>query len=255
MPDKTQPHILVTNDDGIASQNLFALAEGLSSLGRVFVVAPDAEKSGVSHAFTHREGLNCRSISGNDFVVYAVSGTPADCVKFAVSELFKETPIDVVFSGVNAGENAGVSSIYSGTVAGAREAALWGIPGISLSLVRPSEFMLSEIISFAKEVVQNKWHLSMPPHTFWNVNFPDASVKTFGGVRATTMGLGMFSDDYENRDGLWFLDGCKPWDEALEGSDDEALFRSFAALTPLSLNSTNHLELDRVQALLASAAQ
>lgn len=255
MPEKIQPNILVTNDDGIASQNLFALAEALSPLGRVFVVAPDTEKSGVSHAFTHREGLSCRPVLGNDFAVYAVSGTPADCVKFAVSELLKETPIDVVFSGVNAGENAGISSIYSGTVAGAREATLWGIPAISLSLVSPSEFMLSKIVSFAKEIVQNRWYLNMSPHTFWNVNFPDASPSTFGGVRATTMGLGMFSDDYEHRDGLWFLDGCKPWSNALEGSDDEALFQSFAALTPLSLNSTDRLELNRVQALLASAAQ
>ena len=255
MQEKNQPHILITNDDGITSQNLLVLAKALAPLGHVFVVAPDSEKSGVSHAFTHREGLSCRPVLDFDFPAYAISGTPADCVKFAVSELLKEQSIDVVFSGINVGENAGVSSIYSGTVAGAREAALWKIPAIALSLQAPNEFMLQEIIAFAKAVVENKWYSKIPAQTFWNVNFPDATIEKYQGIRATTMGLGMFTDYYECRDGLWYVDGCKIWEHALPGSDDEAISLSFASLTPLSLNPTDHIELNRVQALFASVAQ
>lgn len=255
MQENVQPNILITNDDGITSQNLLVLAQALAPLGHVFVVAPDSEKSGVSHAFTHREGLSCLSVDTFDFPAYSVSGTPADCVKFAVSELLKEHSIDVIFSGINVGENAGVSSIYSGTVAGAREGALWNIPSIALSLKAQNDFMLSEIISFAKNVVKNQWYAQIPSQTFWNVNFPDASPSTFQGIRATTMGVGMFSDFYKCRQGLWFVDGSKSWSHALPGSDDEALSKSFASLTPLLLNPTDHIELNRVQAFLASAAQ
>ena len=255
MQEKNQPHILITNDDGITSENLLVLVKALAPLCHVFVVAPDSEKSGVSHAFTHREGLSCNRVLDYEFPAYAVSGTPADCIKFAVSELFKDQPIDLVFSGINVGENAGVSSIYSGTVAAAREAALWKIPAVALSLQAPNEFMLQELIAFAKAVVENKWYSKIPAQTFWNVNFPDATVEKYQGIRATTMGLGMFTDYYECRDGLWYVDGCKIWEHALSGSDDEAISLSFASLTPLSLNPTDHIELNRVQALFASVAQ
>lgn len=144
MQGSLKPNILVTNDDGTTSETMLSLARALSPLGNVYVVAPDSEKSGVSHAFTHRDGLVATCIPGEyPFSFYSLSGTPADCVKFAISELHKTVQFDVVFSGVNIGENAGVSAIYSGTVAAAREAALWRLPSIAISLFGRDEYTLS----------------------------------------------------------------------------------------------------------------
>ena len=149
MEQLRKTRVLITNDDGVGSVNLHALALALSEVSDVYVFAPEDEQSGVGHAFTIRRGLRIQhveTVPGKaklPYEVYSVSGTPADCVKFAVGHFANyglddnsivPEGFDVCFSGVNVGENSGVSSLYSGTVAGAREAALWGVPAVALSL-------------------------------------------------------------------------------------------------------------------------
>ena len=134
MQDARKPRILISNDDGVESANMLALAGALSPLGEVFVFAPKSEQSGISHAFTVRRGLHVQEspVSGA-YKAFSMDGTPADCVKFALGHFAAHGlstegagpgAFDVCFSGINVGENSGVSSLYSGTVAGAREAAL-----------------------------------------------------------------------------------------------------------------------------------
>lgn len=242
-----KPNILVSNDDGVGSGNMLALARALSSEGNVFVVAPDCEKSGVSHAFTHVGGLSVFPVAGDfPFRIHAVTGTPADTVKFAIREFYKDIRFDVLFTGLNVGENAGVSSIYSGTVAAAREGALWGVRSIAFSLCVGGEMYLNDALETARSIVRARLYERMRPHTFWNVNFPEGNGEPYRGLRAATMALGMFSDHYDKDGDAWLLDGRKPSDPP-EGTDDWCLLHGYAALTPLTLDSTDHSAFSEMQ--------
>ncbi|MCK9181790.1 MAG: 5'/3'-nucleotidase SurE [Fibrobacteraceae bacterium] len=239
MQGSSKPEILVTNDDGVNSPHIALLASALSQVGNVRVVAPASGQSGVSHAFTGFRGLKLLKVAGAfPFDFYSVSGTPSDSVKFALRELYKNVKIDVVFSGMNVGENAGVSSLYSGTIAGAREAALWGVPGIAISLSGASAFAKEESIRFALRVVEERLYAQMPSRSFWNVNFPDVSEAAFSGFRVLPMNLSMFTDRYIEKDGEWFLEGEKRPVDFLPHTDDVALSEGFAVVTPMTLDQT-----------------
>ncbi|NNE00403.1 MAG: 5'/3'-nucleotidase SurE, partial [Pirellulaceae bacterium] len=127
--------ILLCNDDGIFAPGLIALEQQLRHLGEVFVVAPATEQSGVGHSITFLTPLTCKSIhrEGRHWG-WAVNGSPADCVKLAIGELFKDNPIDLVVSGINSGLNAGINVLYSGTVAAAIEGAFFGVTSVAVSL-------------------------------------------------------------------------------------------------------------------------
>ena len=253
MQNMQKTRILITNDDGVNSAHMLALAGALSPFGEVFVFAPKSEQSGVSHAFTVRRGLSVdkASVPASCGAVdaYAMDGTPADCVKFALGHFaahgLEQTEgvgpgaFDVCFSGVNVGENSGVSSLYSGTVAGAREAALWGVPGIALSLRGTAADMLPQALDFAVAIVKDRLFERIPAGVFWNVNFPKTTAETFKGYKATRMALGMFTDHYSHEGGMWQLDGDKLWDKQPVDSDDYLLGQGFATVTPHRIDQTD----------------
>jgi 5'-nucleotidase len=256
MQNNLKTRVLIVNDDGVESAYMRSLASALSQVAEVFVFAPETEQSGVSHAFTVRRGLSLRNVAER---VYAMSGTPSDCAKFALghfalhgtgSEGGGPGAFDVCFSGVNVGENSGVSSLYSGTVAGAREAALWGVPGVALSL-RGGDGLLQAAIDFAVSVVKNGWYREIPAGVFWNVNFPKATAETFKGFKATRMALGMFTDHYSHEGGLWQLDGDKLWDEQPMDSDDYLLNQGYATVTPHRIDQTDEKSLKMINEMLA----
>lgn len=250
MSGPCKPEILLTNDDGCKSPLLVPLAMELSKVATLHVVAPASGMSGVSHAFTGGAGLELKKIEGYPFDFYSLAGTPADCTKFALRQLFRGQ-IDCVFSGPNAGENSGVSALYSGTVAGAREAALWGIPGIALSLADVSApKMLSELCRFASLAVKQKLYEKISAHTIWNVNFPDENAVDFKGFRAASQELSMFTDAYEECDGKFFLGGHKEPKYFGEGSDDKLLTEGFATITPVTIDLTAHKDIPAIAALL-----
>ena len=253
MEQLRKTRVLITNDDGVGSVNLHALALALSEVSDVYVFAPEDEQSGVGHAFTIRRGLRIQHVEAVPgkaklpYEVYSVSGTPADCVKFAsiVPEGF-----DVCFSGVNVGENSGVSSLYSGTVAGAREAALWGVPAVALSLRGLKGNLLQVAIDFARKIVSQNLFKKISKGVFWNVNFPKVKDDEFLGFKACTMDRGMFTDHYDYKDGLWFLDGEKLWSMAPEGSDDNLLDKGYATITPHRIDQTDEESLDVIKEML-----
>jgi len=249
MNEASKPRILITNDDSFTSEMLISLAKALSEYAHVTVIAPATEMSGVSQSFTYANELHLQRINSEDaFDFYSLSGTPSDCIKFGIAELCRTTPVDVVFSGINNGENAGVAAVYSGTIAGTREAALWSIPAIALSLTAKNDFILSEALRVACFIVQSKLYRHIKPGTFWNLNFPNATAETYGGIRVTSMGLDMFSDHYLDKGNEnWLLEGCKPWENAGEKTDDAALYKNYAALTPLTVDQTAYGELERVR--------
>ncbi len=261
MQNARKPRILVTNDDGVKSEKMHALAGALSQLGEVFVFAPEVEQSGVSHAFTVRRALRVQELpSEGGYKLFSLDGTPADCTKFALGHYaayglgdtsgLGSGPFDVCFSGINAGENSGVSSLYSGTVAGAREAALWGVPGIALSLRGTEQGMLQVAIDFAAKVVEKRLFEKIPAGVFWNVNFPKPASGAFKGFRATRMALGMFTDHYAHDGEMWQLDGDKLWNEQPSDSDDFLLDKGYATITPHRIDQTDEESFKEINALL-----
>lgn len=251
MQNHFRPEILLTNDDGFESPLLVSLAFALSSVAGVHVVAPETEQSGVSHAFKGFLGHELRRVPGEyPFEFYSLSGAPADCTKMGLRNLFRDRSIACVFSGPNAGENAGVSSLYSGTVAGAREAALWDKPGIALSLFDGnSPKMLAELCRFAVRVVSERLYENISRGTVWNVNFPRESLP-FCGYRVARQNLSMFTDRYEERNGKYFLEGKKLPEHFIAESDDDLLSRGFATVTPMTIDQTAHGELLPVERAL-----
>lgn len=286
MQNTPRTRVLIVNDDGFKSGNLRALAAALSKVADVFVFAPETEQSGVSQAFTVRRALRIKAVPADDdapvaadgtkawpYEFYSVSGTPADCAKFALGHFAKfglsQEPegcpgvssaageFDVCFSGVNVGENSGVSSLYSGTVAGAREAALWGVPGVALSLRGCGGDLLETAVEFAVRVVKDRLFENVAPGTFWNVNFPKVKPADFKGFKAAVMAREMFTDHYSlvdaedgSGDKLWLLDGDKLWNESPVDSDDYLLNQGYATITPHRINQTAYESLKLIDEMI-----
>ena len=242
--------VLLTNDDGVEAVGIRCLAEALRERHEVCIVAPEHEQSGVGHAFTFQAPLHYRTLDGNDGIeTYAVSGTPSDCVKFGVSYLLRTRP-DAVVSGMNIGENSGVSSIYSGTVAAAREGALWGIPSFAFSMAGTIERFAAEYSSYAARVLS--WIMAIDngalamsrPRTFYNVNFPACPPGRCRGLRFTRQSLAFFDDRYRSagvtaRGEGFMLFGEKQGLEPSREYDSRALLDEYAVLTPTLLDCTD----------------
>src|ERR1700753_3370982 len=172
---KSQPTILVVNDDGITAPGIKALLETMQQIGKVVVVAPDSPQSGMGHAITIGKPLRLDAVDIYDGIEsYRCSGTPVDCVKLAVNKIFKGKKPDLCVSGINHGLNNSINVLYSGTMSAAVEGAIESIPSIGFSL---DDFTLqanfSHCIKYIKEIAGLVLANGMPPATLFNVNFPN----------------------------------------------------------------------------------
>jgi 5'-nucleotidase len=236
--------ILATNDDGIHSPGLTALAESLKSLGRVVVVAPDRERSAVGHALTLHAPLRAEELRPD---VFAVDGTPTDCVNLGLHGLFAERPTLVV-AGINRGGNLGDDITYSGTVAAAMEATLMGVPAFAISLV--ADRFLAEDFSraagFARTLAGKVVRRGLPADTFLNVNVPAGKAK---GVSLTRQGKRRYTDlvveklDPRGRKYYWIGAGELGFHD-LPGTDFHAIQHGQVSITPLHLDLTNYRSFD-----------
>jgi 5'-nucleotidase len=270
-------NVLITNDDGIEAANLLALAKAAMECANVKVVAPAREQSGVGHGFSYYRSLHFAPVQGFPCEAFWVDGTPADCMKFALKHIYKDLNFDLVISGVNNGDNAGVASFYSGTVGAAREAALWGIPSIAVSLQRQSDDALDFALKWVQETLKNKKFADMPKQSLWNFNVPPCSKETpCKGVKITTTSTSMFNDyyveaekskDYLGEDTIYLLNsdsklaamqnpnktslkgynlvGSKIMNLA-QGTDDWWLEQGYASLSPQSVDLTDKAEYKRL---------
>lgn len=239
--------ILLTNDDGIHSAGLQALADEMQSLGRVAVVAPDRERSAVGHALTLHSPLRAEEIQANK---WAVSGTPTDAVSLGVYGLLKEKPALVV-SGINKGANMGDDLTYSGTVAAAMEATLMGVPAIAISLASKNfsyeDFTHAAVV--ARQLAETVLQHGLPPDTFINVNVPDSAPL---GIRITRQGKRVYEDaivqncDPRGRTYYWIGAGDLGF-QNLDGSDFHAVQNGYVSVTPLHLDLTNYAAMDRIR--------
>lgn len=237
--------ILLTNDDGVLSPVLHATAEALAREHDVVVAAPALDQSGTSHSFTHGVDrlLTVHRDTSHPYVVYRVDGTPSDCVKVAIAHLLRDNPPDVVVSGPNLGENAGISAVYSGTVAAAREGALWNIPGLAVSLSDHSPVHLAYALDWLLDLLR-KPDILPQPGTLWNINFPLCAPVDVAGARFSRMSTVMFRDHYEEvatPHGIpaYLLRGHKPAERFEAGTDDDVLRQGFIAVTPLRVSQAD----------------
>ncbi len=244
--------ILLTNDDGIYAEGIYALYLALKKIAKVTVVAPDSERSSVGHGITLRHPLWQRKAvrNGKPFGI-ALSGLPADCVKFGVAVVMKKKP-DLVVSGINCGPNEGASVHYSGTVAGAREGALMGIPSIAVSY---NSFTKNDYRYAAKITTKLCTAVSkngMPKGTFFNVNVPALAESRIKGIRFTRQGLdpilGTFTQrkDPNLREYYWMGGEFKP-PQKDDGTDTWAMHNGYVTVTPVHCDLTNRQVLDELK--------
>src|SRR6187399_1853341 len=242
------PLILVTNDDGYRSEGISALADALRPIGDVTIVAPVDEASAIGHALTLRRPLRLEQIRDG---LYAVDGTPTDCVNMAVTQVFKGLP-DMVVSGINKGWNLGDDVTYSGTVAGALEAALLGIPGLAISLARTrSDYDFSYSARAAAAIAASMFRKPLPPWTFLNVNVPKGQPKGFRTTvqtRRNHITEVLVRDDPKGRPYFWIDEGQNEW-EPHDRSDYQAVRDGYVSVTPLHPDLTAHHALAAVDAL------
>ncbi|MBF0479795.1 MAG: 5'/3'-nucleotidase SurE [Candidatus Omnitrophica bacterium] len=238
--------ILLTNDDGINAEGILALYKTLKPLGDVTIVAPDSERSSVGHGITLSYPIWYKKVyKNNKLFGYGISGTPADCVKFGVDVLMKKQKPDIVISGINWGCNDGCSVFYSGTVAGAREGALMGIPAIAISLDTFLAYDFSYAAQCGAHLVKIFKKQSMPKGTFLNVNVPAINTKKIKGYQITKQGTtpihGLFEKrvDPHLRDYFW-MSGKTPERKNDNSFDTYALNNGYITVTPIHCDSTDH---------------
>ena len=250
---KKRLKILLTNDDGYTADGLKRLYVALSAHHEVVVAAPQEEQSGIGHAFTFKKPLQYSPIPASyGLPGFAVRGTPSDCVKFALGHLLSEKP-DVVISGMNDGENSGISGFYSGTVAAAREGAFWRLPSFAFSLSKGKEDYFSGYAKAALDIVESVTSdISSSPkigssggHIYYNVNFPSCAPEKCKGRKVTRQSCAFFEDHYrripiEHKKDGYIIFGEKTDVEESELFDSRALMNDYTTITPLCFDSTAH---------------
>jgi len=244
---KKKPLILVTNDDGITAPGIRALISVMKELGEVVVVAPDSPQSATGHAITINNTLTINKIDIDPDVEieYSCSGTPVDCVKFAVSEILKRKP-DLCVSGINHGSNSSINIIYSGTMSAAVEAGIEGIPAIGFSLLDYNwdadfEPIKSSIKKITEEVLEN----GLPEGVILNVNFPKLKEEEIKGIKICRQAKAMWRERFDKRqtpmgkDYYWLTGKFVNLDNG-EDTDEWALENGFISVVPVQFDLTAH---------------
>ena len=238
-----KPRILIINDDGIHAPGLKHLWNAVSEIGDVTIVAPASEKSGVGQSITIYSPLHVETVSWEkDTPAWKVSGTPADCVRLALSVILKEKP-DLIVSGINKGSNSGRTTFFSGTVGGVIEGALRNIPGVAFSC---ENYEKPDYAATEKYIVQIVNHLIEHPlvhGTILNVNFPDAT--TFKGLKLARQGKGYWIEEPDTRQHphghtYYWLGGQWGHHEEEEESDVRLLTQGYITAVPILVDELTH---------------
>ncbi|MHB0876793.1 MAG: 5'/3'-nucleotidase SurE [Anaerolineae bacterium] len=246
-------HVLVTNDDGVASPGISALANALAEIGRVTVLAPTHNWSAAGHNKTMHKPLRAEEARlAGGMPALATNGTPSDCVALAVLGLV-EAPIDLVVSGINTGANLGEDITYSGTVAGAMEACISGLPAIAVSLAcyeRGADY--GPAATMAAAIARAVAAIGLPDGIFLNVNVPRLPLADLGGIEVTRLGRRVYRDvlirrlDPGGRPYYW-IGGDPPSGEAEVGTDIWAVETGHVSVTPVQMDMTAYQLLDTKQ--------
>ena len=237
------PLILVTNDDGVTSEGIHALADAMRPLGEVVVVAPLQEASAIGHALTLRRPLRIETVGQ---AIYGVDGTPTDCVNLAIAIILKRVP-DLVVSGINKGWNLGDDITYSGTVSGALEGALLGTPGIAVSVKRTATYDFGPSADAGAKVARIVLKYGLPPRSFININVPAGKPK---GLRVTTQAKRNHVTKIDARTDprgnayYWIEEALDEYHPDSGRTDHEAVRDGFVSVTPLQPDMTAYEALE-----------
>lgn len=240
---------LISNDDGIESNGIKAIAEKLSLDNEVMVVAPDGNRSASSHSISISKSVKLKEYFGiKNCKSYALSGTPVDCIKFAKLH-FKNFNPDVVIAGINKGHNLGTDILYSGTVSIACESAFFGNVAFAFSAFSLGESDFSLYADYAVKIIEKLLPLSIPGD-IWNVNFPDVD-KDIKGVRITKLGKQLYTDEYKkvSADEYVLVGELIEHDENDCYCDIELIKQGYITVTPISFDRTDFDKINKVKNL------
>jgi len=242
---KKKPLILVTNDDGITAPGLRMLIRIMNEIGDVVVVAPDGPQSGMGHAVTIDDTIYCNEIVIDDGPQreYKSSGTPADCVKMAVSEILDRKP-DLCVSGINHGSNSSINVIYSGTMSAAVEAGVEGIPAIGFSLLNYAwNADFNPLGDYIKKLAENVLENGLPDGVVLNVNFPKS--QKFNGIKVCRQARANWVEEFDKRVNpqgrvYYWLTGTFVNMDKGEDTDEWALANNYISVVPVQFDLTAH---------------
>lgn len=241
MNDIKKPLILISNDDGVYAPGLTALFRAMQNIGRPVIIAPEQDNSAASHSLTMRRPLRVKKI---DTDIYAIDGTPTDCVTIGIGKVLEEKPALVV-SGINPGGNLGDDISYSGTVSAAIEATMLGVPAFAISLAGERPFNYETAALFAEKLAKLILRRGLPKDTLLNVNVPNLAAEEIAGARFTRQGRRIYDGaiketfDPWGKKHYWIGGGIPSWDNG-QDTDAYAILAKSISVTPLHLDLTNH---------------
>lgn len=244
---KNKPRILITNDDGYHAEGIIALENALKEIGDVYVVAPVSEMSGASHSLTLARPLRIRQIDERH---WTVDGTPTDCVTLALNQILtNDQHPHICASGINPGGNLGDDATYSGTIAGALEATILGVPGLAFSLVAYRDHDYTESARVATKMTAKALEEGLPDGTLLNINIPKGVPQ---GIKITKQGFKdarpVISELIDPRGKPYYWIGeVRSGFHAEGGTDFEAIDEGFVSVTPMRSDLTNHAVIDQLR--------
>lgn len=241
--------ILITNDDGIYADGLCGLYFALKDEHEVYIVAPEVERSAVGHAITIHYPLRVREVRrGKFFWGYAVSGTPADCVKLAIYELVG--PVDLVISGINRGPNVGINVLYSGTVSAATEAKILGFKGIAVSIDAYENIDYCFASYFVAKFIKELDKIPLDTPFCLNINIPHLNPHQIKGIKFVRQSIAKLKEYFERRLDLhgkiYYWQGAEEHTETDAETDVIALKNGYITITPIHFDLTSYKDLNRL---------
>ncbi|MBN1634801.1 MAG: 5'/3'-nucleotidase SurE [Ignavibacteria bacterium] len=248
-----KPTILISNDDGIEAEGIYALASKIRKFANVIIVAPYTQQSAVGHSITMSNPIRVRRVYlEKNFFGYAVEGTPADSVKLAVHTILKNKKIDLLISGINQGANTAINIIYSGTVSAATEGTILGLPSIAVSLTSYTYKKFSVAAEYASKIAKLVLKNGLPSGTLLNVNVPAVPKSKIKGILVTKQGKSSWNDTYEkrfdpgNREYYWLTGSMLKLDESVE-FDVKAIDSNYVSVTPIQYDLTDYNAYQKLQ--------
>ncbi len=245
--------ILLSNDDGYFSPGIELLANTLSCIAEITVVAPERDRSGASNSLTLDRPLRLRQAANG---YYFVNGTPTDCVHLAVTGMLDYLP-DMVISGINLGANMGDDTIYSGTVAAATEGYLLGVPSLAVSLASHQAAHFESAAEIARRVVERCLSDPWDKPVLLNINVPDLPVEKLRGIQVTRLGKrhkaeGVVKQISPRGETVFWIGAAGSARDAGEGTDFFAVENGFASITPLQIDLTHGAQIDVIRSWIGS---
>ncbi len=254
---KKKRKILITNDDGVKSSGISALIDMMKPYGDITVVAPFEAMSGMSAALTIGKPLRLTELRIEDGLkIYACSGTPADCVKMAMNQIYKNNTPDILVSGINHGSNASIAVLYSGTLGAAAEGTVYGIPSIGFSLCShntKADFSVAQ--KFGKIILDKYFENPAKADIFLNVNFPAVKAEEIKGIVFAHQGKGQWIKEFEERTDpygfnyYWMTGEFYNLEPDDSSADHNILENNYISIVPHKIDSTDYQEMERLRSL------